>query len=183
MTEPEDGASRAPGELGPDADAAEDVGPGELEADDAEYLGPEADTDETVVDESVSDAGAATGASAATTRRPMRPAERRAARTTGKTAQLAPTPSQQAVHVEDRASRFFVLIAVGVFVLILLNALLLGHGGLLAPVKTPAPIPVASAGPSAASPPPSAAPSAAPSASASAGASPSVTIAPSPAAS
>lgn len=67
-----------------------------------------------------------------------------------------PTASEKAVHVREDVSKVFVLAAVAVFAAILLNGLLLGRGGLLAPIPTA-----------------SASASAAPSASASAGASPS----------
>ncbi len=90
------------------------------------------------------------------------------------------TASDIAVHVDDRISAIFVIGVLAVFALIFLNAFLLGKGGLLTPLPTPAPIssaspaasvaPIASASP-AASAPASAAPSASPAASPSAGAS------------
>ncbi len=144
-----------------------------------DFAGPEADTDETVLTESprsatagaaaagagrVAGAGGAAAPGGAT--RSMRPGERRAAR--AKPVAAAPTPSERIVHVGDSASKLFVLATIAVFTLILLNALLLGRGGFLAPDPTPTPL--ASPSPSAAGSP---AASARPSASASPGASPS----------
>jgi hypothetical protein len=74
----------------------------------------------------------------------------------------APTPSELAVHVGDRASAVYVLVAVGAFVAIMLYGLVLGSGGLVTPVPTPTPRPSVSASPSA-SVTPSASVSAAPS--------------------
>jgi hypothetical protein len=48
-----------------------------------------------------------------------------------------PTSSASAVHIDDRASQVFVIGVAVVFVLIFLNALLLGQGGLLTPLLTP----------------------------------------------
>ncbi len=93
------------------------------------------------------------------------PAERRTSaqrRAEGKRTTRAPSPSEIAVHVREDWSRAFVIIAVGVFVAILLNGMLLGTGGLLRPIATPTPIPTES--PSA-SPSSSASPSASPAAS------------------
>ncbi|HVL53761.1 MAG TPA: hypothetical protein VM344_05820, partial [Vitreimonas sp.] len=122
MTERRDGAPDEPGltDAEPEADVElpTDTEP-ELvpqTADEPDFAGPEADTDETIVD--ATPAAAAAPIVAPADRRPMRPAERRAAR--GKAAAPAPTPSEQAVHIEDRASKAFVLIAIGVFVLIAL---------------------------------------------------------------
>ena len=64
--------------------------------------------------------------------------ERRAAQRRGSTkATRAPSPSEVAVHVREDVSKFFVIATVAVFVLILLNGLLLGTGGLLRPLATP----------------------------------------------
>src|SRR6478735_3749187 len=57
-----------------------------------------------------------------------------------KGAAVAPSVSEQAVHVNDRASAVFVIVVVAVFALIFVNALLLGHKGLfsgLLPHATP----------------------------------------------
>jgi len=98
------------------------------------------------------------------------------------------TPSETAVHVGDRWSTAFVVGAVAIFVLIFLNGILLGTGGALRPIPTPAPIvtPVPTARPSATvrpsitpAPSPSVTPSAAPSAAA-ASAGPSTAPSPSP---
>jgi hypothetical protein len=118
---------------------------------------------------------------------PVRPGERgpRERRRTTTPPQRAPTPSEIAVHVREDWSRAFVIVTVAVFTLILLNAIFLGHGGLLTPVPTPTPEPTPSPSISA-SPSESAAPSesALPSASAapSVSASPSGSAAPSSAA-
>jgi hypothetical protein len=117
--------------------------------------------------------------------RGMRPSERRALRTTGQ-AQIQIDPS---LRIKDRASAVFVLVAVGVFALILLNGLVLGHGGFFAPLPTPTPTPILTPGPSptaapsgspAASGSPSASGSPAASGSASPSATPEVTPAPTP---
>lgn len=61
------------------------------------------------------------------------------------------TPSEAAVHVGDRWSTYFVIGAVAIFLLILLNGILLGQGGAFRPIPTPTPIvtPVPTARPSA----------------------------------
>jgi len=98
---------------------------------------------------------------------PATPAGRRPSvrgRTTGKAPARAPSPSEIAVHVREDWSKVFVIATVAVFVVILLNGVLLGTGGLLRPLATPTPIPTES---------PSASPSAGESESASPAASPS----------
>jgi hypothetical protein len=85
-------------------------------------------------------------------------------------AQRAPSPSEIAVHVREDWSKAFVIITAVVFILILLNALLLGRGGILTPIATPTPIPTESL---------SASPSAEPSATGSPGATPSTSASPS----
>ena len=100
--------------------------------------------------------------------RPMRPSERRAMRAAMEHGQVA---SETSHRVSDQPSAIFVLVTVGVFVLILLNGLILGHGGLLTPIPTPSPVPSVTA-----TPVPSA--TVAPSGSAAASASPAVTPAP-----
>ena len=79
----------------------------------------------------------------------------------------APTVSERAVRVDDRFSSWYVIAVLGVFALILANAVLFGHSGFVTGlVATPTPIatqsPVASAPPSIA-PSESAVPSAVPS--------------------
>lgn len=87
-------------------------------------------------------------------------------RAVGKTPARAPSPSEIAVHVREDWSKVFVIATVAVFVVILLNGMLLGTGGLLRPLATPTPIPTespsVSASPSASEP---ASPAASPSAS------------------
>lgn len=68
---------------------------------------------------------------------------------------VVPSISEQAVHINDRASAVFVLAMIGVFVAIFGYALLFGQGGFVTnllptPVVTPAPTPVPSAAPTAA---------------------------------
>ena len=75
--------------------------------------------------------------------------------------QRAQTASDIAVHVDDRASAIFVIGVIAVFVLILLNAVVLGKGGLLTPIPSPTPFP--SLVPGTQAPPPSAPASASPS--------------------
>jgi len=91
-----------------------------------------------------------------------------------------PSPSDQAVHINDRASKFFVLGTVLVFLLILLNGALFGVGGALSPTPSPTPRPSPTVAPS-----PSLAPSGSPasSGSPSASGSPAPSIPASPAAS
>ena len=80
-----------------------------------------------------------------------RPARRRGRRRTApppraqgpaKAAPAAPTVSEKAVHVDDRASAIFVIAVVGVFIAIFVYALLFGYSGLasgLLPKATPTP--------------------------------------------
>jgi hypothetical protein len=75
--------------------------------------------------------------------------------------QRAQTASDIAVHIDDRASAIFVIGVIAVFVLIVLNAVVLGKGGLLTPLPSPKPIP--SLVPGTQAPPPTAPASAAPS--------------------
>lgn len=83
----------------------------------------------------------------------------------------APSVSEQAVHINDRASAVFVFVMIGVFVAIIGYALLFGQGG-FASNLLPASTPVVTAAPTAA-PTPTAAPSATPAPSPSDAASPS----------
>jgi hypothetical protein len=106
---------------------------------------------------------------------------RRRDRSAAKAAPLAPSVSQQAVRVNDRASAIFVLAIVAMFAGIVVWALLFGYGGFvsdLLPTPTPAPTAVPTAVPSA-SPAASGSPAASPAASPSAAASPSVGASPS----
>lgn len=95
----------------------------------------------------------------ASPQRPKSAAERRAARAGLSHGQLAVDP---ALRIKDRASAIFVLITVGVFVAIFLNAMLFGHGGFFTPIPSPTPIPTLTAAPSG-TPSPSITPTAAPS--------------------
>ena len=95
-----------------------------------------------------------------------------------------PTVSERAVHVREDVSKVFVIGAVAVFAVILLNALLLGNGGLLdaKPTASPSASAAPSAGASASAPVsavPSASPSVAASAAPSVSASPAASAAPS----
>jgi len=89
----------------------------------------------------------------------MRPGERRALRA----AERSQIQIDPALRIHDRASSLFVLLAVAVFGLILLNGIVLGTGGLLTPIPTPTVVPSITPGPS-----PTAVPSATPAASATA---------------
>jgi hypothetical protein len=103
--------------------------------------------------------------------RGMRPSERRAHRARMEGSHLHVDPS---MRITDRASALFVLVTVGIFAVIFLNAMVLGRGGLLTPLPTQAPIPTPAAA-SPAVPSPAATPAAA-----SPAAAPSMTITPSP---
>jgi len=129
----------------------------------------EADEESPPIDSAIAAAGAASA-----------DRTRARSRASAKAAPLAPSVSEQAVHINDRASAWFVIAIVGLFAAIFASALLFGSGGLvsdLLPTPTPAPTVAPSASPSASpsgSPSASASPVASPSAapSASAGASP-----------
>jgi hypothetical protein len=183
VTEPRDGAPddlerEAIDEEG--AAATEEGAPDEI--DDEAIVSDLVDEDEADVDAEVDDYDAAVrevaGEEPATVPPPVaRPVERGPRRRPTAPAQRAPSPSEIAVHVREDWSKAFVIITAVVFILILLNALLLGHGGFLTPIATPTPIPSPSAEPSASGSPgatpsapasPSATPSASPSAAASA---------------
>jgi len=64
-----------------------------------------------------------------------------------------------ALRIQDRASAVFVIGTLVVFILILGNAMLFGHGGAFTPIPTPSPIPQSTEAPSEA---PSAVPSGSP---------------------
>jgi hypothetical protein len=185
VTEPRDGA---PDNL--EREPIDDEGAAEMEEGAPEEIDDEAIVDDLVaedeadVDAEVDDYDAAlrevAGEEPAAVPSPVaRPAERGPRRRPTAPAQRAPTPSEIAVHVREDWSRAFVIITAAVFILILLNALLFGHGGFFTPIATPTPIPTESpsaspsaehsaSGSPAASPSTSASPSAAPSASPSA---------------
>ena len=136
-------------------------------APDADDEAADADGDEVEVEETAAPLGSAAGATSrergadqARLGRLGRLGRRGAAATASA---AAPTPSELTVRVGDRASSAFVLITIGAFVLIMLNAAILGNGGLLNPVPTPTPRPSQTASPSAAPP-----------------GSPSITVSPSP---
>lgn len=156
-----------------DDDLAADEAPGDG-AEELEAEEPEVDDYEAAVSE-VTAANAAPGTAPAAIPPPT-PGQRRGA---APAPPRGPTASELAVHVREDVSKVFVLVAVGVFVLILLNGLLLGSGGLLAAKPTPSPSPSPSASASAsASAPASAGPSA--SAPASEAPSPAASASPSP---
>ena len=159
--EPE--ASMADGDTDPKA--AEPEG----NADDA-AADPEAAADEAAetVEPDLADLEPVSGAPI----RPMSPSERRAARAGLAHGQLPIDPS---LRIKDRASSIFVLVTVGVFVAILLNALVFGHGGFLTPLPSPTPVPSITAAPTAA---PASSVTAAPAPSVSAAPAPLVTAAP-----
>lgn len=89
---------------------------------------------------------------------PAAPAARRRerGRPSLRAAPVAPSVSEQAVRVNDRASAVFVLGMVGVFVAILLYGMLFGHSGFvtgLLATPTPSPTPVVTVSPSASTSP------------------------------
>ena len=96
----------------------------------------------------------------------------------------APGGAEQVPYIDDPWTKWFVLLVTAVFVAIFLNAVFLGHGGLLTTTPSPSPTPVASASPSPSpttSPSSTASASPAPSASGSpAAASPTPATSPSP---
>ncbi len=93
----------------------------------------EADDQAADTDDEAAEADADTGVDAvAPDTRRMSPAERRAARSTS----ASHFTIDPALRIKDRASAIFVLITVGFFLAILLNGLVLGHGGFLTPLPT-----------------------------------------------
>src|ERR1700690_1416655 len=188
MTRPDDRAPDAHPEAMPND---EELDGEELPEDDAldeeDVAGEGAETDEGDGEEAEEPAkgvlgkGQAAKGAAATTERRGR--ESAASRGEGRSAgrgsranrepavpQRAQTASDIAVHIDDRASAIFVIGVIAVFVLILLNAVVLGKGGLLTPLPSPTPIP--SLVPGTQAPPPTSGPaSAAPSGSVAPGAS------------
>ena len=136
-------------------------------APDADDEAADADGDEVEVEETAAALGSAAGATSRERGADQARLGRLGRRGAAPASAAAPTPSELAVRVGDRASSAFVLITIGAFVLIMLNAAILGNGGLLNPVPTPTPRPSPTASPPAS---PSAAPSG----------SPSITVSPSP---
>ena len=138
MTEPEDERPASPGESPPDADAQLDD-PATAPEDD---VTPNDEVDDDELDE---EEGAASSVAA---RAAVGAVGARSTRTrVGRTASEAlPTPSDAAVHVDDRLSALFVLGITGAFVLVLLYGMFLGAGGFLTakPSPSPSPSPVAS---------------------------------------
>ena len=183
MTEPRDGAPEDEREPTDDLERApiDEEGAAELDEGAPDELDDEAlvddlpDEDEADVDAEVDDYDAAlrevAGEEPAAVPPPVaRPGDRGPRRRPTAPAQRAPTPSEIAVHVREDWSRAFVIITAVVFILIMLNALLFGHGGFFTPIATPTPIPSES---------PSESPSAEPSASGSPAASASTPASPS----
>jgi hypothetical protein len=144
----------------PEPEVAEAELTGRSEADeDLADAEPLADEELTVAEVEAEEDALAAGATVAQAR--AETTQRRRAAPVGR---RAPTPSEIAVHVNEPWSRIFVLVAIGVFVLILLNGLLLGRGGLITGTPTPRPSASESATPSpsaSGSAPASASPSAA----------------------
>ena len=144
----------------------------------ADEVEPDDATHDTIANE-IDDADDFEGVEAAVdVRRPMRPSERRAHRAGTDGSKLHVDPS---TRIMDRASAIFVLVTLGVFVLILLNGMLLGRGGLLTPIPTPGPVPSITAAPRAA-PAPTATPAPTASPAPTATPSPAPTAAPAPSA-
>src|SRR3954470_7358217 len=131
--------------------AAAEADADELPADEA--VDDEVDEDELIDDESVEqDDRSATiaPASAVAADAARRGRKGQAARTQA----AAPSVSDQAVHINDRASAIFVIALVGMFVAVFVAAMLVGPGGLFGNVlKGPTPTPaVESLAPESASP-------------------------------
>ena len=179
MTKPDDRAPDAHPEAMPNDEALDgDELPEDDALDEEDVAGEDAEAEEAEAEEAVGPAKgnlgmgqAAKGAASTTERRGRESAASRGeGRNSGRGArgsrepavpQRAQTASDIAVHVDDRASAIFVIAVIAVFVLILLNAVVLGKGGLLTPIPSPKPIP--SLVPGTQAPPPSASASASPS--------------------
>jgi hypothetical protein len=179
MTKPDDRAPDAHPEAMPNDEALDgDELPEDDALDEEDVAGEDAEAEEAEAEEAVGPAKgdlgkrqAAKGAASTTERRGRESAASRGeGRNSGRGArgsrepavtQRAQTASDIAVHVDDRASAIFVMAVIAVFVLILLNAVVLGKGGLLTPIPSPKPIP--SLVPGTQAPPPSASASASPS--------------------
>jgi hypothetical protein len=173
-------------EPAPDLEPLDELGAEAAEVEEdlaaAEADVPVVDDEELIEDETVVPAVAAGAAGAATA---ATGAASRAPKGQAKGPAVVPTVSDRAVHVDDRASAFFVIAVVGLFVAIFGYALLFGSNGLasgLFPKATPTPIGEVSESPAASE---SASPSesASADASSSASASPAASEAPSAAAS
>jgi hypothetical protein len=174
MTKPDDRAPDAHPEAMPNDEALDgDELPEDDALDEEDVAGEDAEAEEAVgpAKGNLGMGQAAKGAASTTERRGRESAASRGeGRNSGRGArgsrepavpQRAQTASDIAVHVDDRASAIFVIAVIAVFVLILLNAVVLGKGGLLTPIPSPKPIP--SLVPGTQAPPPSASASASPS--------------------
>lgn len=171
---------RADGEPEGDLDDLDDAGIDDIDDEevDADVGEAEIDDYDAAVREIAGEAAPTAAAVAAADRRSS--AARR--RAPGKQASRTPTPSEVAVHVRENVSRVFVIAAVAIYIVILLNAIFLGTGGVFRPLPTATPTPSES---SSASPSESASPSGSIEASptTSTSVSPSASAAPSPSAS
>ena len=148
----ETGAASA--DLREGAARADDDRPGadERTADDADADDADADAGDGAIDtRTMTDTAMARGGTVGHVQ-----VRRRFGRTTQPAA--APTVSEVAVKIRDRASQVYVGVVVVIFAAILLNALFLGHGGLFAPKPTASPSPSVSAAPASAGPSASGAP-------------------------
>jgi hypothetical protein len=148
VTEPRDGAPDDELETEPPGDEIDDDLGDESEAIDDEALEPDLiDESEADVDAEVDDYDAAVRQVAGdedVPPAPVVPPAERDARRRAKAPARTPSPSEIAVHVREDWSKAFVILTVAVFTLILLNGLVLGHGGLLTPIPTETPIPAES---------------------------------------
>jgi hypothetical protein len=139
--EPIEDASQADPAEGGETDA-------ELDAEDA------AEVDGAATEASADDEVEAEDAEAPTARVPAAPRPGRSWRgrptETGRTGRPVttpgPTPSDQAVHIDDRVSQAFVLVTVAVFAIIFANAMILGKGGTFS-APSPSPTEEASGSP------------------------------------
>lgn len=153
-------------ERDPEASGPEDATDPEPEADETELAGTDETelTDDLAPGDVVEDDEGEAAESIATTRAAAgTPRARGSAPRVGP----APTAADEAVHVQDRVSGWFVIVTVGVFVVIMLWSLLLGRNGFVTdvlatpkPIATPIATVIPSVGPSG---DPSVAPSVSPS--------------------
>ena len=150
---------------------------------DAAVLGADGAVDDEAVDDAALAEDAFEDEGTGATEAPVAAASATAAGTqrkrgTPKAAPVAPSVSEQAVRVDDRASAWFVMALVALFAIVFANALLLGHGGLVSNIF-PSPTPAVTAAPTAKpTAVPTAKPTASPTAVPSASATPAPTVAP-----
>ena len=135
-TDPEPEAD-ATGPGADDNETADDVETTDAADDDGELAADDEADGAGLDDEDAADAGPETAAGTPARAGAGHP------RTRGTTPKAAPAPTaaDDAVHIQDRVSSYFVIVTVGVFVVILAWALLLGRNGPMSDIfATPKPI-------------------------------------------